>query len=228
MEKIDRIYTDYPFYGSRKITAILNKEGCCVNRKRVIRLMNIMQLKAIYPKRNLSVSNKEHKKFPYLLKALEINKPNQVWSSDITYIPIKGGFFYLTVVMDWYTRYILSWKLSNTLDLNFCVEALEEALNITRPEIFNSDQGVQYTSNEFVKILETEKIKISMAGKGRAFDNIFVERLWRSVKYEEIYIKKYEDGKVAKEGLRNYFSFYNEKRPHQALKYQTPYDKYYE
>ena len=228
MKEIDKLYTDHPFYGSRRMTIMLRKESYHVNRKKIIRLMDLMKLKAIFPKRNLSKCNKEHKKFPYLLKNIEITKPNQAWATDITYIPIQGGFFYLTVIMDWNTRYILSWRLSNTLDLTFCVEALEEALIINKPEIFNSDQGVQYTSNDFIKILERNKIKISMDGKGRAFDNIFVERLWRSVKYEEVYIKRYKNGKEAKEGLSNYIKFYNKKRPHQSLGYFTPYEKYFE
>jgi len=186
MEKIDEIYTDHPFYGSRRMQAILKRQGFDINRKRVSRLMNIMGIKAIYPKKNLSKNNPDHKKFPYLLNNIKINKPNQVWSTDITYIPIKSGFLYLTAIMDWYSRYILSWKLSNTLDMTFCIDALEEALCIAKPEIFNSDQGVQYTSKNFVNILENQNINISMDGKGRAFDNIFVERLWRSIKYEEV------------------------------------------
>ncbi|NGX44846.1 MAG: hypothetical protein K1060chlam3_01021, partial [Candidatus Anoxychlamydiales bacterium] len=190
MDKMDKIYTDCPFYGSRRMQAILKRQGFNINRKRISRLMNIMGLKAIYPKKNLSKMNPNHKKFPYLLNNVNINRINQVWSTDITYIPIKSGFFYLTVVMDWYSRYILSWRLSNTLDMTFCIEALEEALTIAKPEIFNTDQGVQYTSKNFINILEKQNISISMDGKGRAFDNIFVERLWRSIKYEEVYIKR--------------------------------------
>ena len=190
--------------------------------------MNMLGLQAIYPKKRLSKSNKEHKKFPYLLRGVEINKANQVWTTDITYIPIRGGFFYLTVIMDWYTRYVLSWRLSNTLDVHFCIEAIEEALRMNKPEIFNSDQGVQYTSNEFTKILEKENIKISMDGKGRVFDNIFVERLWRTIKYEEVYIKRYENGIEAKNGLKNYLMFYNKRRPHQSLEYKTPYERYFQ
>ena len=211
MDKMDKIYTDCPFYGSRRMQAILKRQGFNINRKRISRLMNIMGLKVIYPKKNLSKMNPNHKKFPYLLNNVNINRINQVWSTDITYIPIKSGFFYLTVVMDWYSRYILSWRLSNTLDMTFCIEALEEALTIAKPEIFNTDQGVQYTSKNFINILEKQNISISMDGKGRAFDNIFVERLWRSIKYEEVYIKRYENGKEAKKGLTNYIIFYNKK-----------------
>ena len=228
MEKMDKIYTDCPFYGSRRMQAILKRQGFNINRKRISRLMNIMGLKAIYPKKNLSKMNPNHKKFPYLLNNVNINRINQVWSTDITYIPIKSGFFYLTVVMDWYSRYILSWRLSNTLDMTFCIEALEEALTIAKPEIFNTDQGVQYTSKNFINILEKQNISISMDGKGRAFDNIFVERLWRSIKYEEVYIKRYENGKEAKKGLTNYIIFYNKKRPHQSLGYMTPYEEYFQ
>jgi len=228
MEKMDKIYTECPFYGSRRMQEILKRQGYNINRKRISRLMNIMGLKAIYPKKNLSKMNPNHKKFPYLLKNVNIHKVNQVWSTDITYIPIKGGFFYLTVIMDWYSRYILSWRLSNTLDMTFCIEALEEALTKAKPEIFNTDQGVQYTSKNFINILEKQNITISMDGKGRAFDNIFVERLWRSIKYEEVYIKRYENGKEAKKGLTNYIMFYNKKRPHQSLGYATPYEEYFE
>ena len=227
MEKMDKIYTECPFYESRRMQEILKRQGYNINRKRISRLMNIMGLKAIYPKKNLSKMNPNHKKFPYLLKNVNINKINQVWSIDITYIPIKGGFFYLTVIMDWYSRYILSWRLSNTLDMTFCIEALEEALTNAKPEIFNTDQGVQYTSKIFINILEKQNINISMDGKGRAFDNIFVERLWRSIKYEEVYIKRYENGKEAKKGLTNYIMFYNKKRPHQSLNYATPYEEYF-
>jgi len=226
MEIIDKLYTLRPFYGSRKMTAMLKREGYVVNRKRVVRLMRLMGLVAIYQKPNLSKASKEAKKYPYLLRGLKICKPNQVWGTDITYIPVRGGFLYLTAVMDWYTRYILSWRLSNTLDVGFCIEALLEALEIATPEIFNSDQGSQYTSREFCESLEKRNIAISMDGKGRAFDNIFTERLWRSVKYEEVYLKRYESGLEAKSGLSTYIEFYNNERPHQALKNRTPKDMY--
>ena len=227
MEKLDKIYTKCPFYGSRRMREVLKREGHLVNRKKIIRLMNMLGIRAIYPKKKLSQSNSEHKKFPYLLRDIEIKNPNQVWATDITYIPVRGGYFYLTVIMDWYSRYVLSWKLSNTLDIIFCIEALHEALKINKPEIFNSDQGTQYTSKEFTRVLEKEKIKISMDGKGRAFDNIFVERLWRTIKYEEVYIQRYENGKEVKKGLENYLMFYNTERLHQSLGYITPYESYF-
>jgi putative transposase len=227
MEIIDREYTAHPFYGSRKMAVLLNRLGHIVNRKRVIRLMRIMGLEAIYQKPNLIKANKKDKKYPYLLRGLKIIRPNQVWGTDITYIPVRGGFLYLTAIMDWYTRYILSWRLSNTMDVGFCIDALQEALGLAQPEIFNSDQGSQYTSGDFTGILLGRQIAISMDGKGRAFDNIFTERLWRSVKYEEVYIKKYESGLEAKKGLTAYMKFYNEERPHQALNYFTPEYAYY-
>jgi putative transposase len=227
MEIIDREYTEHPFFGSRQMMFILQRQGYQVNRKRVMRLMQKMGLKAIYRKPNLSKTEKLHKKYPYLLKGKEILEPNQVWATDITYIPIKGGFLYLVAIMDWATRYILSWKLSNTMDVGFCIEALKEALEYGTPEVFNSDQGSQFTSLEFTKILEENEIQISMDGKGRCYDNIFIERLWRSVKYEEVYLKKYENGQEAHRGLKEYLLFYNEKRPHQSLGGQTPYEKYY-
>lgn len=222
MEQIDRIFTEHPYYGSRRMTAVLSKMGHSVNRKRIIRLMRQMGIEAIYPKRKLSEPNEEDKKYPYLLRDVVIVYPDQVWSTDITYIPVKGGFLYLTAIIDWYTRYVLAWRLSNTMDVTFCLEALEEALSIGRPEIFNSDQGSQYTSRGFTGMLERNGIRISMDGRGRAYDNIFVERLWRSVKYEEVYIKRYESGTDAEMGLRAYMHFYNEERLHQALKYETP------
>lgn len=227
MEQIDRIYTDHPFYGSRRMRALLTREGHRVNRKRVVRLMRLMGIEALYPKPNLSKPALEAKKYPYLLRGVEINAANQVWSTDITYIPVKGGFLYLTAVMDWYTRYVLSWKISNTLDVSFCLEALEEALEKGRPDIFNTDQGCQYTSYDFTNALERRQIQISMDGKGRALDNIFVERLWRTVKYEEVYIKKYETGLEVVKGLQTYMPFYNEKRPHQSLNYRTPSEAYW-
>lgn len=222
MELIDREYMAHPFYGSRQVTAVLCMQGHQVNRKRIVRLMRLMRLEAIYPKRNLSKANAEDKKYPYLLKGLEIVHPNQVWGIDITYIPTKCGFLYLVAVLDLNTRYVVSWRLSNTMDVRFCLEALEEALEVGKPEIFNSDQGSQFTSRDFTGILEGKNIRISMDGKGRAFDNIFVERLWRSVKYEEVYINRYETGLEAYKGLKAYMRFYNEERPHTALNKLTP------
>ena len=227
MELIDREYTKHPFYGSRRMGAILRREGHIVNRKRLIRLMRLMGLQAIYPKPNLSKGNSEHKKYPYLLRDLKINEKDHVWSTDITYIPVQGGFLYLIAVIDWATRYVLSWRISNTLDLDFCIDALEAALSIAQPLIFNTDQGSQFTSNQFTNILENKGIAISMDGKGRALDNIFVERLWRSVKYEEVYIKRYETGSEAYKGIQSYMKFYNTERPHQALDYKTPQEVYY-
>lgn len=226
MTLIDKIYTDYPFYGSRRMTAELKRQGHEVNRKRVIRLMQKMGLQAIFPNRNLSKAAEHHVKYPYLLKDLIIDRPNQVWATDITYIRVGDGYLYLTAIMDWYTRFVLSWRLSNTLDVGFCLEALEDALGIGKPEIFNSDQGSQYTSKDFTGALESQGIQISMDGKGRCYDNIFVERLWRSVKYEEVYLKRYETGKEAKNGLNSYMKFYNEKRLHQSLGYKPPQEVY--
>jgi putative transposase len=227
MELIDYEYTKHPFYGTRRMRTFLERKGYQVNRKRIIRLMRLMELEAIYPKPNLSKPRVQDKKYPYLLRNMEISAPNQVWATDITYIPLKGGFLYLTVIMDWFTRYILSWRLSNTLDVGFCLEALEEALTIATPSIFNSDQGSQYTSKEFTGALKQRGIQISMDGKGRAFDNIFVERLWRTIKYEEVYLKKYEAGVEARQGLSEYLKFYNVERPHQVLNNQTPQEMYF-
>jgi len=228
MKLIDIEYTDKPYYGVKRMTAYLKKIGYHVNIKRVRRLMRKMGLIAIYPKKNTSISNKEDKKYPYLLRNYSITKVNQVWSTDITYIPVKNGMVYLVAVIDWYSRYVLSWKLSNTMDVSFCVEALEEALAKGKPEIFNTDQGSQFTSNLFTGILLDSEIKISMDSKGRAFDNIFVERLWRSVKYEDIYIKEYGSLKDTKIGLKEYFKKYNDERLHQSLNYNTPSDIFFE
>lgn len=222
MKVIDEEYTKHPFYGSRRITEWLKRKNHEVNRKRVQRLMNLMGIEGIYPKRNLSKAAKEFKKYPYLLRGHKTEKPNEVWSTDITYIRLKTGFMYLAAVIDWHSRYVLSWRLSNSLEGSFCIEALEEALEQGTPKIFNTDQGVQYTSERFTKVLEKNNIQISMDGKGRALDNIFVERLWRSVKYEDIYLKEYENGKALKPGMKNYFHFYNKERLHQSLNYQTP------
>ena len=205
------------------MTAWLKIQGYLVNRKRVQRLMRLMGIEAIYRRPNTSKPSPQHKVYPYLLRGIEISKVNQVWASDITYIPMARGFMYLVVIMDWYSRYVLSWRLSNTLDADFCVDALEEALSKAKPEIFNTDQGSQFTSDAFTGMLLEHDIQISMDGKGRYLDNIFVERLWRSVKYEEVYLKAYENVGEARTGLGTYLDFYNDERPHQSLGYQTPY-----
>ena len=228
MRLMDEEYTCHPFKGVLRMAAYLRELGYCVNTKRVRRLLRLMGLEAIYPKKNLSKANLAHKKYPYLLKDLSINKPNQVWCTDITYIRLAQGFVYLVAVMDWFSRYVLSWRLSNSLDTSFCIEALEDALLFYGvPEIFNSDQGVQFTSEAFTGLLLGNGIKISMDAKGRAFDNIFIERLWRSVKYEEVYLKEYISMKDAKAGLENYFNFYNLERHHQHLDYKKPADVYF-
>jgi len=227
MNLIDEQYTRTPFYGVEKMTAWLKRQGYPVNCKRIRRLMRKMGLEAVYPGPRLSVSNKEHRKYPYLLKNLIINRPDQVWCTDITYIRIKQGFIYLTAIMDWYSRYVLAWELSNTMDKGFCIEALERALSISGPEIFNMDQGSQFTSIDFTGILEVNGIRISMDGRGRVFDNIFVERLWRTVKYEEVYTHSYESIAEAKSSLIRYFHFYNTERLHQSLGYKTPHEMYF-
>lgn len=223
MRLIDEQYTQTPFYGSPKMTWWLRaKKGKTVNHKRVERLMRLMGLQAVVPGPHTSRKHPEHPIYPYLLKGLAITRPNQVWATDITYIRMLRGFLYLVAVMDWYSRYVLSWRLSNTLDVGFCLEALDQALSQGRPEIFNSDQGSQFTSAEFTGRLKAAGVQISMDGRGRAVDNIFVERLWRSVKYEEIYLKDYQDGRETFEGVQSYFYLYNNERPHQALDYRTP------
>jgi putative transposase len=227
MRLIDEEYTRHPYYGTRRMTEWLKREGYLTNRKRVSRLMRLMGLAAIYPGPHLSRGD-ESKKYPYLLRNLKIDHPNQVWCTDITYIRLRMGFVYLTAVMDWYSRYVLSWKLSTSLEVGFCLEALDEALRRGRPEIFNSDQGVQFTSLDFTGRLEKENVRISMDGRGRVFDNIMIERLWRSVKYEEVYMKDYETVRECREGLSAYWSHYNEGRPHQSLGYHTPNELYHE
>lgn len=217
MRRIDEEYTRHPFYGSRKMAELFG-----VNRKRVQRLMRRMGIEAVGPKRRTSQPGRGHKIYPYLLRNVEILRPDQVWSSDITYIPLRHGFLYLVAVMDWFSRYVLSCRLSNTLEGSFCIEALDEALSISRPEVFNSDQGSQFTAIQFTRRLEHLNVAISMDGKGRALDNVFIERLWRSVKYEEVYTKDYADGWEAEEQLSHYFEFYCEERIHQSLGYQTP------
>ena len=206
----------------------MRREGCDVSRGKVRRLMKRMGLVAIYPKRRLSIANKLHKKYPYLLSGIVINRPNQVWATDITYIRLKKGFAYLTAIMDWYSRYVVSWELSITMDVDFCMTALKKALFIAKPEIFNSDQGSQFTSSRFTDILKENNVKISMDGKGRVYDNIFVERLWRTVKYEEIFLKEYNSVWDLRSSLTRFFEFYNNDRPHSSLGNKTPAEVYFE
>lgn len=227
MGQIDRIYTDYPFYGIRKITRQLKNESYPINHKRVQRLMRIMGIQAIFPGRNDSQANKSHPVFPYLLKDLKVNYANQVWGTDITYIKLNKSWLYLVAIIDWFSRYVIAWSLSDTLAIDFCLQTLEQALEKNIPEIHNSDQGSQFTSAEYTNILQAKNIKISMDGKGRCFDNIFTERLWRTVKYEEVYLKDYQSIKEAKQSLTEYFKFYNQKRFHQSLDYQTPEKVYF-
>jgi putative transposase len=227
MKLIDKQYITTPFYGARKIAAWLKSERHSVNRKHVRRLMQIMGLRAIYRRPRTSKPAPGNKIYPYLLNGLKITRANKVWCADVTYIPMALGFLYLVVIMDWYSRYVLSWRLSNTLDADFCVEALEEALRKGQPDIFNTDQGTQFTGKAFTGILEQHRIRISMDGKGSYRDNLFIERLWRTVKYEEVYLKAYADGREARAGIGDYFRFYNTQRPHQALGYKTPAEEYF-
>jgi putative transposase len=222
MRLIDQQYMRTPFWGSRNMAWWLTEQGHLVNRKRVQRLMRLMALEAIYPKPKLSAANNEHRKYPHLLRNVPILRPNHVWSTDITYLPLPKGFMYLVAVMDWYSRYVLAWRMSNTLDSGFCIDALDAALRVARPDIFNSDQGAQFTSSAFTERLEKAGIAISMDGRGRALDNVFVERLWRSLKYEEIYIWNHETVPALERGVDKYFNFYNTQRPHQALQYKSP------
>ena len=224
---LDEEYTCHPFYGVRKMTVGLQLLGHAVGPKRVRRLLRAMGLMAVYPKPRLSLNPLAHKRFPYLLKGLAIVRPNQVWSTDITYIRLRGGFVYLAAVIDWFSRYVLAWELSISLEADFCVAVLERALAVQRPEIFNTDQGVQFTSAQFQAPLLAAQVRLSMDGRGRAFDNIFVERLWRTVKYEEVYLKDYRDVPEARYGLGNYFPFYNDQRIHQSLDYRTPRDVHF-
>jgi len=221
MRAIDEQYLKTPFFGSRKMALTL---GC--NRKRIQRLMRLMGLEAIYPKRRTTWPAAGHKVYPYLLRGMAITRPDQVWASDITYVPMRHGFLYLVAIMDWFSRYVVSWRLSNTLDVGFCVEALEEALQQEQPEIFNTDQGSQFTATDFTRCLESHGVAISMDGRGRAIDNVFVERLWRSVKYEEVYLKDYRNAWEAEDSLAAYFDFYSHERIHQALGYRTPAEVY--
>jgi putative transposase len=226
--QIDVIYTDYPFYGVRKMTVALVKErNEAVNHKRVANYMNQMGLQAVFPRPNLSTNGKAHPVFPYLLRGLEITHPNHVWGTDITYIRMHQGFVYLTAIIDWFSRFIVSWKVSITLETGFCLEAGEEALRIATPEIMNSDQGVQFTSREYLDLYQGHDVQISMDGRGRCMDNIFTERFWRSLKYEEVYLKSYESVTEAIEQIGKYIVFYNTIRPHQSLGYATPADIYF-
>jgi putative transposase len=222
MALMDRQYLKTPIYGSRRITAWLRTQGYRVNRKRVRRLMRLMGLEAIYRWPNTSKPAPDYQVFLYLLKGLEINRVNQIWTADITYLPMARGFLYLVAIMDWHSRYVLAWRLSNTMEVGFCLEALEEALSKGRPEIFNTDQGSQVTSDTFTGMLLEQGIQVSMDGKGCYTDNIFVERLWRSIKHEEVYLKAYQNGSEARAGIGAYLDFYNRERPHQALGYRTP------
>lgn len=223
MRRIDELFTAWPFYGSRRLTATLRAEGRVINRKRVQRLMRLMGIAALGPKPNTSKPAPGHKVFPYLLRDLSIERPNQVWAADITYIPIGRGFLYLVAIIDWASRAVLAWRLSNTLDTSFCLAALEDAMaRFGKPEIFNTDQGCQFTSAAFTGALLEAGIRVSMDGRGRWMDNVFIERLWRSLKHEDVYLKHYADGREAKAGIAAWIAFYNEQRLHQALGYRTP------
>lgn len=222
MRAIDEQYTKTPFYGWPRLTVCLQKQGYQVNHKRVYRLLQKMGLQAIYPKKRSKNERREHTIYPYLLTDVQIGQPNQVWSTDITYIPLQQGFMYLVAVIDWYSRYVLAWQLSNTLDGYFCQVALQQALSQGRPDIFNTDQGVQFTAHDFTAILQQANIHISMAGRGRVLDNIFIERFWCSLKYEDIYLRDYASVPELRAGLQRYFTFYNFQRPHQSLGYQVP------
>lgn len=226
MRLIDEEYLRHPFYGSRQLTAWLNRNGHGVNRKRVQRLMKLMGIEAVYPKRRTSQPDAEHRVFPYLLRNVAITHPHHVWSTDITYVPLRRGFMYLVAVLDWYSRFVLSWRLSNSLGTSFCLDALEDAFTWGQPEIFNTDQGAQFTSVAFTSRLQTAGVAISMDGRGRALDNVFIERLWRTVKYENIYLKDYETVDELYEGLEEYFAFYNQERSHQSLAGRTPWEMY--
>ena len=224
---LDEQYTRTPFYGSRRMTAWLVDQGHAVNRKRVVRLLGEMGLCAVYPRRAVSQPAPGHRIYPYLLRGVKIERVGQVFSTDLTYIRMRRGFVYLVAVMDWYSRYVLSWGISTTMDQEFCVEALERALAQAVPEIFNTDQGAQFTSDAFVSKLLEHGVRVSMDGRGRALDNVFIERLWRSVKYEEVYLKEYETVREAVQGLAAYFRFYNGERLHQGLGYRTPQSIYF-
>jgi putative transposase len=226
MHTIDEIFTRYPFYGVERMTSSLCRQGEQVNVKRVRRLMRKIGLEAVYPKPKLSQGHPEHRIYPYLLRNVKMTRSNQVWSTDITYIRLVSGFIYLVAIMDWFSRYVISWEVSISVDTEFCLIALDRALQQTKPEIFNSDQGCQFTSLVFTERLKSAGIAISMDGRGRVYDNIFVERLWRSVKYEKVYLSDWHQVKEAKMGLDEYFGFYNDERPHQSLNRQSPAEVY--
>jgi len=229
MNCIDEIYTNYPFYGQRRMCFVLQSMGFNVNRKRVRRLMHKMGIQALYPKRNLSHRNKQHNVYPYLLRSLSITQPNQVWCSDITYIRLDRGYIYLVAIMDWYSRKVLAWELSNTLSVDFCLQALRRALHeYGAPSIFNTDQGVQFTCSAWIEELKSHGCNISMDGRGRALDNVFIERLWRTLKYEEVYLHEYSGVSDARKYIKDYFVFYNQMRPHSSLGYKTPSEVYHE
>lgn len=228
MRMIDEQYMRTPFYGYPKMTEYLRSQSYWVNPKRIDRLMGVMGLRALAPKRRVTRNNPDHKVYPYLLRNVPITRVDQVWSADITYVPMSQGFMYLVAILDWFSRYVVSWQLSNTLDSNFCLEALDKALESKKPEIFNTDQGVQFTSNDFTQRLESADVQISMDGRGRVFDNIFIERLWRTVKYEDIYLRNYTAVMQLTQGLDRYFHFYNNERFHQSLDYRTPAQVYYD
>lgn len=228
MRLIDEEHLRHPFYGSRNLRWWLCQNGHPVNRKRVQRLMRLMGIFGVNPKRSTSQPHPQHVKYPYLLRGLEVVRANQVWATDVTYIPMAHGFLYLVAIIDWYSRKVLAWRLSNTLDGRFCVDALEDALaRCGTPEIFNTDQGVQFTAAEFTDVLKAKSVQISMDGRGCWRDNVFVERLWRSLKYEEVYLHAYDDAPTARRGIERYFAFFNDERPHQALAYRTPSDVYF-
>lgn len=227
MRLIDEQYLKTPFYGVPRLTVWLRQQGYLVNHKRVARLMRVMGLMAIYPKPHTSLKAHKAQLYPYLLRGKVINQVNQVWSADITYIPMAKGFIYLVAIMDWFSRYVLSWSVSVTMEVDFCLEALEKALKLNQPQIFNTDQGAQFTSTLFTGLLHHHQIAISMDGRGRAFDNIFIERLWRSLKYEDVYLKNYTGVADAIANIRTYFLFYNNVRPHQSLNYLTPQQLYF-
>jgi putative transposase len=227
MKILDELYTEMPFYGIRRMTAELQKQGEVINHKRVRRLLRLMGLYAMTPKKSLSKPHPGHKIYPYLLRGMPILRVNQVWSTDLTYIRLASGFAYLAAVMDWYSRYVIAWELSPTMESSFCCSLLEWSLQHNTPEIFNTDQGSQFTAEAFVNILLKRNIKVSMDGRGRALDNVFVERLWRSVKYENVYLNEYQTITEARAGLASYFRFYNGKRLHQSLDYRAPAEVYY-
>ena len=228
MRVIDAQYLETPFYGSRRMTQHLLRAGYTANRKRVQRLMRTMGLEGLFPGRKTTIFAPGQRVYPYLLRGLVIDRPNQVWSSDITYVPLRHGFLYLVAVMDWFSRHVLAWRLSNTLEATFCIEAAEAALAEARPEIFNTDQGTQFTSDAWTSLMVRQGVAISMDGRGRALDNVFIERLWRSVKYEDIYLKDYASGADLFEGLTRWFDLYTYRRPHQGLGYRTPYEVYHD